>query len=289
MDREHKGILYGILAAFANSCMAVFVKLSAEVPNETMVFVRFFIGFLVLLSFYVRGKIQISRVHFSKHLLRALLGLLSIYLYYFSLKALPLANAISLVNTMPLFTPFVLLVWLRLLVSKWKFIAAAIGFMGVILMMNPTQMKFDLENFAALGAGLCAAIVFVGIRQLSKVESTGVILFYYFGMATILSFFPCIYTWEFIPDLKIWIYLLCMGGIGVVFQYLMTLAFSMAPTSKAGLTVYLSIVFGGLLGWMIWGEIPRLWGAVGMLLTIVGGSLAVMDKSAPRKIGRKND
>jgi drug/metabolite transporter (DMT)-like permease len=284
MDREHKGILYGVVAALANSCMSVFVKLSAEVPNETMVFARFFIGFLILLPFYIQGKIRISRIHFSKHMLRALLGLLSIYLYYFALKGLPLANAISLANTTPLFTPFVLLVWLRLLVSKWKFIAAAIGFMGVLLMLNPAQFSFDIENFAALGSGLGAATVFVGIRQLSKVESTGAILFYYFSVATIISFFPCMYTWGPIPDLKIWIYLLSMGVIGIVFQYLATLAFSMAPSSKVGLTTYLAIVFGGFWGWIIWDEVPRFWGAVGMLLTIVGGALAVLDKSEARKI-----
>lgn len=284
MTREHQGLLYGVLAALANAWIAVFIKLAAAVPSETMVFIRFSMGLLILLPFYIQGKIKISRLHFSKHMVRAAIGLLSVYLYYFALKSLPIASAISLANTMPLFTPFVILIWLRLLVSKWRFIASGIGFVGVLLMLNPTHFSFELASFAALGTGLCASIVFVGIRQLSKVESTGAILFYYFAVATLISFFPCMYSWEPILDWKLWMYLIAMGIFGMLFQYLLTLAFSMAPSSKAGLTVYLAVVFGGILGWLIWDEVPRFWGVIGMGLTIAGGILAVLDHTQPRKI-----
>lgn len=284
MTREHQGLLYGVLAALANAWIAVFIKLTAVVPSETMVFIRFFVGFLVLMPFYIRGKIKISRLHFSKHMVRAVIGLTSIYLYYFALKFLPIANAISLANTMPLFTPLVVLVWLRLLVSKWKFIASGIGFLGVLLMLNPTHFTFELASFAALGTGLCGAIAFVGIRQLSKVESVGAILFCYFAVATLISFFPCMYSWEPVVEPQLWVYLFMMGILGIIFQYLLTLAFSMAPSSKAGLTVYLAVLFGGLLAWLIWDEVPTFWGAIGMTLTIAGGALAVLDHTEPRKI-----
>ena len=284
MGREHRGIFYGILAAFLNSLIAVFIRLCSNISDEVMVFSRFFIGFLILLPFYIQGKIHLSQTHFLKHLVRGGLGLLSIYLYYFALKTLPVANAISLANTMPLFTPFVILIWLRLLVSKWKWLAAAIGFSGVLLMLKPGEFSFDMGSFAALGTGLCAAAVFVGIRQLSKVESTGAILFYYFALATLVSFIPCIYVWEPILEWKSLVYLACTGVLWIGFQYAMTLAFSMAPTSKVGPTVYLAVVFGGLFGWWIWGEVPALWSAAGIFLTILGGTLAAVDKTEAKKI-----
>jgi len=284
MTREQQGICYGALAAFLNSLIAILIKLSATVPNETMVFIRFFIGFLILFPFYIRGKIKLTRIHFPKHLVRAVLGLCSIYFYYFALKRLPVANAISFANTMPLFTPFVILIWLKLLVSKWKFISAGIGFLGVLLMLNPSQFTFEPASFSGLGTGLCAAIVFVGIRQLSKVELIHVILFYYFSIATIISFFPCMYSWEPILEWKLWIYLICMGVLGMLFQFLLTLAFSMAPSSKAGLTVYLAVLFGGLWGWLIWGEVPTIVSSLGMGLIVLGGTMAMLDNTPSREL-----
>lgn len=277
-------MLYAVLAALVNSFIAVLIKLCAEVPNEIMVFFRFFIGFLILLPFYIQKKIKVSRLHFSKHLFRSVLGLFSIYFYYFAIKKIPLANAMALSNTMPLFTPLVLLVWLRLIVSKQKLAAVAIGFFGVVLMLNPTQLTFEWGSFAALGTGLFASIAFVGIRQLSKIESKSAILFCYFTVVSFVSFIPCIYSWQPIVDLKIWIYLVLMGLLGILFQSLMTLGLSMAPSSKTGLATYLTVVFGGLLGWGIWDEVPRFWGTMGMLLTIAGGCLAVVDRTRSRQL-----
>jgi drug/metabolite transporter (DMT)-like permease len=176
------------------------------------------------------------------------------------------------------------LIWLRMIVSRWRFIAAGVGFLGVLLMLNPSAFHWEWASFAALGTGLCSSIAFVGVRQLSKVQTAGIILFYYFGAATIISFFPCMYTWEPLEHKILWFYLVCIGVLGLLFQYFMTLSFSLAPVSKAGLTTYLGVLFGGLFGWWIWDEVPSLWSAAGIILTIGGGVLAVLDKRAPRKL-----
>jgi drug/metabolite transporter (DMT)-like permease len=92
------------------------------------------------------------------------------------------------------------------------------------------------------------------------------------------------YSWEPILEWKLWIYLICMGVLGMLFQFLLTLAFSMAPSSKAGLTVYLAVLFGGLWGWLIWGEVPTIVSSLGMGLIVLGGTMAMLDNTPSREL-----
>jgi drug/metabolite transporter (DMT)-like permease len=280
--KEHHGFLYGTLAALCNALTVVFVKLASEAPTFTLLFFRFFISLLLLLPFIHQVKLTLAKI--PNHLFRALSGFLSIVFYYYAIERIYIANAITLANTAPLFTPFVALIWLKLLVSKWRFMAAVIGFIGVIFILNPTHFTFELASFAALATGFLSSISFINIRQLSKTESTETILFSYFAIAAFACFFPMIFTWKPIPNPITWLYIALMGLFAYLMQYFITKAFTHAPVSKAGLTAYFAIVFGGAAAWWIWGEIPTTWAVIGTLLTIAGGALALFDKTPPKSL-----
>lgn len=282
MHKVHLGFLYGLIAALASAGVAVFTKLAMGVPTETMVFTRFAICFLLLLPI-CKGKLQFSLASLPKHFIRDLCGLVSIYCYFYAVKNLPLVNATTLTNTTPLFMPLVILIWSRLVVSKGRFWAAGIGFLGVIIMMRPTPDHFlEWGSASGLATGLLSAISFLGIRKLSLTDTTETILFYYFGISTVLSFFPMIYNWQPVPEGVLWIYLFAIGVLSMVYQFATTKSFTHAPPSKVSSMVYLSVLFGGLAGWAIFDEKPDLWIYLGAALTIVGGILALLDQTPPR-------
>ena len=284
MQKLHLGFLYGLIAALASAGTAIFTKLAVSVPTETMVFIRFAICFLLVLPM-CKGKLKFSLASLPKHFLRDLCGLISIYCYFYAVKNLPLVNATSLTNTTPLFLPLVILVWSRLVVSKARFWAAGIGFAGVLIMLRPTPDHFfEWASVAGLGTGLLSAIAFLGIRKLSNTDTTETILFYYFGISTLLSFFPMVYNWHPISAGKLWIYLLAMGILSMIYQFATTKSFTHAPPSKVSSMAYLSIFFGGLAGWAVFDEMPDVWVFVGAALTIVGGILALMDNTPPTKL-----
>lgn len=284
MRQEHKGFLYAGIAALLNAWIAILVKMAGEVPNEVLVFSRFLISFILFLPIFFRHKSHLSFKYFSKHVFRAVSGMIGIYCYYFALETLPVANAVTLASTMPLFTPLVIWVWLHKVISKKRLFGALLGFMGVLFMLSPTQFTLNLASFAALLTGLSGAISFVGIRQLSKLESTWAILFYYFGFACVISFVPMLYAWTPIQDPFLWLYILLIGSLATFFQYFMTRAFSLAPSSQVSVSSYLTIFFGGWFGWWIWGEIPTAWAFTGMALTIAGGVVALLDQTPPRDL-----
>jgi len=287
MQKEHHGFLFGILAAFTSAFVAIFIKLTASIPTETLVFARFVIPLPLILWLMRRHGIQMSYKKVPGHLVRSLAGLISMYSYFYAVKALPLVNAMTLSNTSPLFIPFIVLIWLKLVVSKLRFLALGIGFLGVVILLRPDQFVFNWGILAGLATGLFSAIAYVSIRQLSKTEPTETILGYYFVICSVITFFPMIFVWQPIPQLD-WIYLLGLGAVSFLYQYALTRTFTLTAATKAGSLNYLAVVFGGLAGWWLFNEVPDFWVLVGAILIIAGALLALFDKTPPHPLNLSN-
>jgi drug/metabolite transporter (DMT)-like permease len=281
MHKEHHGFLYGSLAALSSAVMAIFIKLSSDVPNEMLLFFRFLIG-LPFMLWYGRG-VSFTLTAVPKHLIRGIGGLLALYCYFYAVEKLPLVNAVTLSSAQPLFMPFIILIWFRLLVSPLRFWAIGIGFLGVLILMRPTGDLLEWGSLAGLGCSLFGAIALAGVRQLSKTESTESILLYYFIICTGLSFFPMIFTWKSISSWD-WFYLVLIGLIATVYQYTLTKAYTHAPATKVSTLNYLSVVFGGISGWLVFGEVPDYWVLLGAVLIIISALMAIFDKTPARPL-----
>ena len=283
--KEHHGFLYGILAAFLLACSAVFVKWGASIPTATIVGIRFFISFLCMLPYVLLGRVHLHWKFFPKHFLRAVAGLIAISCYFYSVKNLPLVNAVTLANTGPLFMPLVLFVWLKLLLPRGRIWPLVIGFIGVLVILRPGPDFGVLATLVGLTGGLFSAVAQVGVRQLSKTESTETILSYYFIISTFLAIPLMAVTWEPISSPLLWLDLLLIALFSVAFQYFFTKSLTHAPASKVSVLNYLGVVFSGLLGWWFFSEKPSLWVLGGSTFIIVGGILALLSKAQPRKWG----
>jgi len=284
--KEHHGFLYGLLAALLLACSAVFVKWGAKVPNATIVGIRFIISLLCMLPYILSGRVHIHWNSIPKHFLRAVAGLVAISCYFYSVKNLPLVNAVTLANTGPIFMPIVLFIWLKLVLPKGRIWPLVIGFIGVLVILRPGPDFGVWATLIGLTGGLFAAIAQVGVRQLSKTESTETILAYYFIISTALTIPLMILTWEPISSPFLWLDLALISLFSVAFQYFFTKSLTHAPASKVSVMSYLGVVFSGLLGWWIFAEEPSLWVLAGSVLIIVGGIVALLSKEQPRKWSR---
>ncbi len=286
MHKEHHGFLWGILAALASAGMALFVKLSTSVSVATLIFSRFALGVPIILWVIYQKKLPITWEKVPKNLIRSLGSIIALYAYFYSIQMLPIVNAITLTNTAPLFLPFIALIWLKLIVSKQRFLAVAVGFVGIIILLHPTSSFVEIGSLLGLASGLFGAIALMSIRQLSKTESTEMILAYYFLIGTVLSFFPIFFDWKPISDPLQWLYLFLTGFFALIYQYAITKSYTHAPATKVSTMNYLSVVFGGLLGWWVFGEVPDYWVLAGTLLIISGALIALFDRTPPREIGK---
>lgn len=287
MHREHYGFLFGLLTALSLSLNAIFIRWAESVPIPVIIFIRFSVMLLFLLPSIVQKKVQIRQKNIKKHLIRAFSGLIAMYCFFYSIDALPLVDAMTIFNTAPLFLPLIVLVWLKLIIPKMRVLAVVIGFVGILVILRPGSDVNLLGAAIGLMGGFFNAFAQLGIRQLSKVESTQTILVYYFLISTVLSFFPMIVFWEPIESFSIWADLFLISLTSFAFQYCLTQSLAHAPATKVATMSYLNVVFSGLLGWWIFRETPTIWAIVGSILIIGGGLISIFSKQESRRWGNR--
>lgn len=275
-----RGAVLAVCAAATFAGAGAFVKLAtAELPNTMVVFLRNGFGLLMLLPWLPRPGLRSLITHrpFS-HLIRVMVGLSAMYCYFYAIAHMNLANAVLLNYSQPLFIPFIAWLWLSEKPPARIWPAVAIGFVGVTFILKPDTGLISPIGLIGLGSGILAATAMVSIRRMADTEPTTRIVFYFTTMATLISAVPAIITWHD-PSTAAWLYMLGAGGMATLGQLMLTRAYALAPAAHTGSLIYATVVFAGLLGWLIWGEVPDLLDLAGVVLVMTAGVLVVFVRS----------
>jgi drug/metabolite transporter (DMT)-like permease len=256
--------------------MGLAVRLvSAELPNTMVVFFRNAMGLIVLLAFVpgVRTAGLATR-RFPDHLVRALAGLLAMYCFFYAIARMPLAEAMSLNYSMPLFLPFIESAWLKERVPRRVWSGLSLGFLGVLLILKPGTELFRPLALVAVGGAVFAALAQVGIRRLTATEPPARVVFYFGLIATAVSAVPLVASWQ-APSLRVWALLITIGGLATAAQLLLTHAFSLAPAAQVGPFIYAAVPCSAGLDLIVWGRPPDAVSMAGAALIIVAGALTL--------------
>lgn len=262
------GLLFAIMGALVKS-------VSVSLPNEMVVFFRSLIGLLALTPWLVHHGPRHFRTHkFGAHLMRALAGLAAMYCFFYALGHLPLAEAVLLNYSAPLFIPLAALLWAGEGFKRNLWWPIGIGFVGITLILKPGLGMFTPVALIGLAAGILSALAMAGIRRLTSTEPTTRIVFYFSLIAAVVSAVPLLWSWQ-TPDPTLWMKLIAIGTLATVAQLLMTRAYAHAPAAQVGPFSYGIVVFAGLLGWALWSELPDLLSLTGVLLVAGAGILTI--------------
>ncbi len=270
-------------AALLFAIMGALVKtVSEQLPSTQVVFFRNALGLVALLPWLLRGGVAGLRTHNLRlHLWRSLSGITAMYCFFHALAHLPLAQAVLLNYTAPLFIPPIAALLLREpfpWAVRW---AVLVGFAGIALILKPGSMHFDLDGLIGLAAGVFTAFAFTAMRSMGKIEPTTRIVFYFGVIATLISVIPLFWTW-ITPAPALWGSLLLIGLLATVAQLLVTRAHAYAPAARIGPFMYSIVVFAALLGWLLWGERLDRWSVLGAIL--VTGAAILAGRVAKRAV-----
>ncbi|MFK7815338.1 MAG: DMT family transporter [Gammaproteobacteria bacterium] len=276
-------ILGCILAMFAELCfvgMGSLVKLLSEnLPSQNILFFRNLFGLLILLPLILKlGVSTLKTDNIKWHFLRSLSGVTAMYCFFYALSELPLADAMLLKISAPLFIPIIAFLWLGEYVSLRAIMAIMIGFLGVVLVIKPTG-AVHIASLAGLMGGAFAALAKVTIRRMSITEPTNRIVFYFGLISLIISSIPMFWFWQN-PENKEWLLLILLGGFGTLGQLFLTKAYLLAPASRIAPFTYSSILFAALIGWVFWNELVTLLTVTGALLIISAGIIILREKQS---------
>ena len=280
------GALWMIVAGFLFGWMGVFVKLGAEhFSHIELVFYRSFFGLLMIYAVIHHQGLSLSTHHLKQHLWRGVSGTAALMLFFYCITVLPLATAVTLNYTAPLYLSI-----LTILAFKDRFrpaLSAAIllGFFGVILLLHPTLTQDQLiPGLIGLISGLLAGIAYLNVKQLGlNGEPEWRVVFYFSLTASIgsgISMFLGTVHPITVPGLFI---LLGLSSTATLAQLAMTRAYRTGKTLVAGSLSYSTIIFASVFGMILWDEALPLIGWLGIGLIITGGVLSL--KLAPKHGG----
>lgn len=258
--------------------MGVFVKLGAPYFSHVeLVFYRSLFGLLLSYAILRHQRDGIATRHWRTHLLRGISGSVALALFFYCITVLPLATAVTLNYTAPLF-----LTILTMLVLKDKFhlaltTAITLGFCGVVLLLHPTlQQEQLLPGLLGLISGILAGVAYLNVKQLGMIGEPDTRTVFYFSLtATVGSGAWILFNTIHPITLQGFAILLGLGSTATLAQLAMTRAYRTGKTLVVGSLAYSTIIFASLFGMLLWGETLPLSSWLGMALIIAGGVLSL--------------
>ena len=276
---NNKSIFFISISAFSFSVMAVFVKLANGIPLFEKLFFRNIITFLFTYLFLHKDKLHFinDRKNLKFLILRSSFGFIGVIFYFYAISNLYLADASVLNKLSPFFVTFFAVIFLGEKTRKIRYILLIAAFLSSLLIIKP---KLDLSVIPAL-SGLLSA-VFAGaaytvVRFMHNKEGSTTIVMFFSLFSSI--FFAMIMLFNFkVPSITNLIYLFGIGLAATGGQMGLTLAYKYSKASYISIFGYGGIIFSGLLGYFIWGEIPDLLSIIGIVLIFAIFVIFIMKK-----------
>jgi len=263
-----------MLSILLFSAMDATVKwLGTSYPTTQIMFFRCAVALVpVLVILWMRGGIGILRTRQKKlHLLRSLMGISAMGLAFYAFSLMPLAEAVSILHTAPLFMTALSVVLLRETVGIRRWSAVLLGFVGMLLVVRPGAGMLESGSLFMLAAAFLIGCTTIVIRHLSKIDDPVCITFYFTVTGVIASLLGLLLQGWTPPPTGDLALLTLVGLLGGLAQYLMTLSYQRLALATVAPLKYLTIVFSGVIGYLIWGDIPDLQSVCGIVLIIVTG------------------
>jgi len=272
---------FALLSAGGFAAMAACVRVaSEELPQTEVVFFRNFIALLMLLPLMFHKRVSLRTRRFDLHVLRSLSGLSAMYLYFYALNGLHLSDALMLNYTSPIFIALFAVLWLKEGWTLPRRIALSLSLVGLGLLFHPSSEIFSLAGLCGLASGALAGLALTVTKRLSDSDDPVSIVVWFALIASVISALPLL--WLFVvPQGMDWVWLLAVGLFGSLGQLGLTSAYKRAPVTQVSPLGYTGLLFAGLIGFLVWNELPDLMGLGGMLLISVAGILVARERAMP--------
>ena len=267
-----------LVAALGFAIMGALVKVGAtKFSSAELVFYRSAFGLIAIYAFIFAKKLPLKTPVMVKHMSRSLVGFGSLALFFYAIAHLPLASAITLNYTSPLFLAFFMPFFLHERPKKLVYVAILVGFIGVILVLQPTFNKSDaLAGTLGLASGIGASFAYIYVKQLGNLgEPDWRTVFYFTFVSTIgagawmLFNQFTILSWQDLPTL------IGLGVSATIAQLALTRAYRTGKTLTVASLAYVTVIIASFFGVIFWQEQLTYGEWYGIGLIILSGIISV--------------
>lgn len=289
-NRAGLGISITVLGGLCFSIQDSGIKwLSAEFAVLQILFIRSLFGIVFLGA---SSKLSGERIFLRTErpwllLIRSIINIISWILFFSGLKHLPLATAVALFFSFPLFLAITSVPLLGETVGIRRTLAIVVGFIGVLFITKPAS-GIEWPMLLMLGAAFGWALVANATRILGETTNTTTILFHtLLGFALTMSVAQ-FWVWQPV-DFSVLSMIAGVAFFGVIAQFCLTKAYAIASPSLIAPFEYTALIWSAFLGYLIWGDFPDIFAITGAGLIVASGLYIIHRETLLSKTANQTD
>lgn len=253
-----KGMLWMAAGGFLFSILNTIVRaIAMQMDPFEVQFLRYLLGLLVMLPWVFKaGPRNYWPTDVKGQFWRGGVHTIGMVLWFIALPKIPLADMTAISFTGPIFIMIGASWFLGEPMRRDRWIAALIGFAGVVVVVAPKMSgSGGGYHLVMLASAPLFAASFLITKALTRYEKATVIVFWQALTVSLFSLPLALLNWQE-PNLLQWIGFLIAGILGSVGHYCWTRAFHVADISSTQSLRFLDLVWTSALGWLIFSDIP---------------------------------
>ena len=279
-DSPRIAVLWMIFGSVCFGTMNALVKWTAFHADVWMIImVRSAVIALAVAIFAASRGLSLKVSDKRKMLLRCVVGLTAMILYFTALGRIPIGQAVTLQYTAPLFVALLSGRVIRERVEPMVALLVVSAFAGIVLIVSPDLSSIDSDALLALGSGFFAAMAYMYVRELRNTDSASSVVFWFAAFSVVGSIFQAL------PDVAglEWKTVAALIGIGIGAgggQVGITMAYHRANAAWVSAFSYLTVIVATFYGFTLFNETLVTSDWLGGLL-IVGSGIVLIFMSPP--------
>lgn len=285
LSDNQKGITLAVIAFSSFSCGDVFVKYLGQfyAPASIALFIASYILIMLTVLRSKMGGFQntLKTPKWKLHIARALCFACEFLLIIYGFSHLPMAVSYALIFLAPFLAPLIAIPLLNIRPTKKQWVAIAVGFIGVLIILRPGFVPLNLPATGLLVGAVFFATGNILVRKIEDGKQTLLSWAFYIEIVTVLITGA---LYAFNPEPISPVHMLALLGTAVFFMVgLLTIskAFLLAEPADAAPFQYIQILWGVLFGYLVFGDIPDIWTGIGGTIIIGTGIWLVRHQKPP--------
>ena len=265
--------IYKSLSVLFFVLMSVCIKATGDhIPLFQVVFFRNFFALIPLFFVIYFLKLKLSTINkYPLHLGRAVIGITAMSLFFISIRYVPLVEMQTISFSSVFFISILSVFFLGEKIGYRRIIAVIVGFIGVIIILNPGSAIFSNYSFLPLIASFFLSIAVIFLKKILLTNNNILSVWIFTAFCTVISLFFYDDTWIWPQNYDL-IFMVASGFLGFIAQICLTKSFQMADASLLAPLDFSSVIWSFLIGYIFFQEFIT-------LNVLFGGLIIIMSVS----------
>jgi drug/metabolite transporter (DMT)-like permease len=265
--------IYKSLSVLFFVLMSVCIKATGDhIPLFQVVFFRNFFALIPLFFVIYFLKLKLSTINkYPLHLGRAVIGITAMSLFFISIRYVPLVEMQTISFSSVFFISILSVFFLGEKIGYRRIIAVIVGFIGVVIILNPGSAIFSNYSFLPLIASFFLSIAIILLKKILLTNNNILSVWIFTAFCTAISLFFYDDTWIWPQNYDL-IFMVASGFLGFIAQICLTKSFQMADASLLAPLDFSSVIWSFLIGYIFFQEFIT-------LNVLFGGLIIIMSVS----------